>query len=95
MYSLSISTRQAYGVYSCWVMALRNAWLAFFNTVTKIELSLATLLGNTNLDSPNMIIDQIHKRIELSLQHFTQKYLGYHYLYFSRGGHGIMYLAWA
>jgi hypothetical protein len=63
MYTLSIDARHACGVYSRWVMALRNAWLAFLNTITKIELTLATLPRNTSLDSPNMITDQIRKRI--------------------------------
>jgi hypothetical protein len=76
-------------------MALRNAWLAFLNTVTKIELTLATLPRNTNLDSPNMITNQIRKRMELSFHYFTRKYSGYHYLYFPKGGHGLMHLAWA
>jgi hypothetical protein len=93
MYSLSIDARHACRVYSRWVMALRNAWLLFLNTVTKIELTLATPPRNTNHDNPNMIIDQIRKRTELSLQHFTRKYLGYCYLYFPKGGHGIIYLA--
>jgi hypothetical protein len=34
-------------------MILRDAWLAFLNTITKVELTLATPLRNTNLDSPN------------------------------------------
>jgi hypothetical protein len=67
MYTLSIDARHACGVYSRWVMALRNAWLAFLNTVTKIELTLATLPRNTSIDSPNMITDQIRKRMKLSL----------------------------
>jgi hypothetical protein len=67
MYSLSISTRHACGVYGRWVTALRNAWLAFLSTTAKIELTLATPPRNTNYDSPNMITDQIRKRMELSL----------------------------
>ena len=31
----------------------------------------------------------IHKRSDLSLQHFTQKYSGYRYLYFPKGGQGL------
>jgi hypothetical protein len=34
-------------------MIRRDAWLAFLNTITKVELSLATPLRNTNHDSPN------------------------------------------
>jgi hypothetical protein len=71
MYSLSIGARHACRVYSRSVMALRNAWLAFLNTVTKIELTLATPPRNTNHDSPNMITDQIRKRMELPLHHFS------------------------
>jgi hypothetical protein len=69
MYSLSISARHACGVYSRWVMALRNAWLAFLNIITKIELTLATLPRNTNLNSPNMITDQICKRTIVAAFH--------------------------
>jgi hypothetical protein len=36
-----------------------------------------------------MFIDVIHKRTDLSLQHFIRKYSWYRYLYFRYGRHGV------
>jgi fumarate reductase subunit C len=46
MYSLSIDARHACGVYSRWVMALRNVLLVFLNIITKIELTLVLMVTN-------------------------------------------------